>query len=54
MGFVEIENKGKQLLEQFPTIKKTCKRLYQLVSYTLSKKVKYEGKIIKLTPDDRL
>ena len=30
MGFVEIENMGKQALEQFPVIKRSAKRVYQL------------------------
>lgn len=52
MGFVEIEDKGKKILEQFPILKKASKRMYQLVSYSLSKKTKYEGNLIKITPDD--
>ncbi len=53
MGFTEIENVGKKVLEQFPFIKRSCKRLYQLVSIGLSnKKLKPEGDIICVSPED--
>lgn len=53
MGFVEIENIGKQALEQFPVIKRTAKRVYQIASVvTSNEKFKSEGDITKVSPDD--
>lgn len=53
MGFLEIENAGKRMFEQFPFVKRSCKRVYQLASYALSsEKFKSEGNIIRITPDD--
>ena len=53
MGFVEIENAGKRMFEQFPVIKRSCKRVYQLASYTLSnEKIKSEGDLVQVTPND--
>lgn len=53
MGFVEIENAGKKLLEQFPILKRSAKRVYQLISYGLSnEKFKSEGSVVRVTPDD--
>jgi glycosyltransferase involved in cell wall biosynthesis len=53
MGFVEIENAGKRMLEQFPVIKRSAKRVYQLASYATSReKIKYEGDVVRVTPDD--
>lgn len=53
MGLTEIENIGKQALEQFPTIKRIAKRLYQLTSYAFSsEKIKSEGDICRVSPRD--
>lgn len=53
MGFVEIENIGKQALEQFPMIKRSIKRVYQFTSVVTSgEKNKFEGNIIRISPDD--
>lgn len=53
MGFIEIENAGKRMLEQYPAIKRSCKRIYQLVSYaTSNEKIKSEGNIVCVSPDD--
>ena len=53
MDFVEIEAWGKRVFEQFPFIKYSVKRVYQLVSYTLSnEKIRFEGDIIRVTPND--
>lgn len=53
MGFVEIEQTGKRIFEQFPVIKRSAKRVYQLVSVaTSNKKFKSEGDIIRVSPDD--
>ena len=53
MGFVELENLGKQMLERFPALKHAAKRAYQLASCILSKeKIRAEGNITRITPDD--
>lgn len=53
MGFVEFEMTGKYLLEQFPMIKRSAKRLYQLASVATSReKIKHEGDVIRVSPDD--
>ena len=53
MGFVELENFGKQMLESFPIVKRSAKRVYQVLSYIVSKeKFKVEGELTRLTPDD--
>lgn len=53
MGFLEIEQTGKKIFEQFPIIKKSAKRIYQIASVVTSKdKIKSSGKIIKVSPDD--
>ena len=53
MGFLEIENAGKRALEQFPAVKRSCKRVYQLASVASSKeKFKSEGEVIRVTPED--
>ena len=53
MGFVEIENMGKAALEQFPVIKRSAKRAYQLASVaTSNEKIKSDGDIACVSPDD--
>ena len=53
MGFVEIENMGKQALEQFPVIKRSAKRAYQLASVATSKEnFKTEGEVVRVSPND--
>lgn len=53
MGFVEIEQTGKRILEQYPVIKRTAKRVYQLASVAASnEKFKSEGDIVRVSPDD--
>lgn len=49
MGF---EQKVNQYLNGHPKIKKGIKRVYQRISYALSKKTKAQGDIIEITPDD--
>lgn len=54
MNYVVLENTGKRLLEQFPVAKRSCKRAYQLCMYVLSnEKLKSEGKVIRVSPDDK-
>lgn len=53
MGFVEIEQAGKRMFEQFPVIKRSAKRVYQLASVATSKeKFKSEGDVVRVSPDD--
>lgn len=53
MSFVAIEAWGKRVFEQFPIIKRTAKRIYQLTSYAMSKeKIKVEGNVRRVTPND--
>lgn len=53
MGFVEIEQMGKKMLEQFPFLKRSAKRIYQLVSVAVSnEKFKFEGNVVKISPND--
>lgn len=54
MDFVALENAGKKIFEQFPVIKRSCKRVYQLSMYALSKdKFKVDGEVIKVSPNDK-
>lgn len=53
MGFVEIEQAGKRMFEQFPIIKRSAKRVYQLVSVAASnEKFRSEGDVVRVSPDD--
>ncbi len=53
MDFIALEHTGKQLLEQFPSVKRFAKRLYQGISYaTSSEKITAEGNIIRVSPED--
>lgn len=53
MGFVEIEQAGKRMFEQFPIIKRSAKRVYQLVSVaTSNEKFRSEGDVVRVSPDD--
>lgn len=53
MNFVTIEAWGKRTFEQFPFIKHSAKRFYQLLSYALSnEKIRVEGNVKRVTPCD--
>lgn len=53
MGFVELEAAGKKVLEQFPVVKHTAKRVYQVISVITNKeKIKSEGDMVRVSPDD--
>ena len=53
MGFVELEQMGKQALEQFPVIKRSAKRVYQIASVaTSNEKFKSEGDVVRVSPND--
>lgn len=47
-----LEGKINDLIRRFPLLRKIVKRLYQLIMYTFSKKVKFEGDIKRISPDD--
>lgn len=47
-----IEQKINQQLNKYPEIKKGIKRVYQHVMYVISPKIKSEGNILRLSPDD--
>lgn len=53
MGIVELENMGKKALEQFPKVKCSAKRAYQLASVAASsEKFMSEGDVMKVSPND--
>lgn len=55
MSLNDLESRAKRLLEPFPFAKRAGKRVYQHVGYALSRnKIKSEGELIRLTPDDGL
>lgn len=47
-----IEQKINQQLNKYPVIKKGIKSVYQHVMYVISPKLKSEGNIVRLSPDD--
>lgn len=49
---MSIEQKINQALQKTPWVKKGIKRAYQLGMYAVSPKIKSEGKLTKLTPED--
>lgn len=49
---MKIEQKINSFLNKFPFIKKCIKRIYQLLMYTFSKKIKFEGNIQRMSPND--
>lgn len=49
---MSIEQKINYQLNKFPAIKKVVKRIYQVGMYAISKKVKYEGNIIRISPNN--
>lgn len=48
-----IEQKINYQLNKYPFIKKGVKRMYQLAMYSISDKVKSEGNIVRISPDDK-
>ena len=50
---MSIEQKINQKLNNYPGIKKGIKRIYQRTMYTISPKIKSEGKIVRVSPDDQ-
>lgn len=49
---MSIEQKINYQLNKFPAVKKVIKRVYQLAMYTISPKIKSEGNIICVSPND--
>lgn len=49
---MNIEQNINYQLNKFPAIKRIVKRYYQLVMYALSPKIKSEGNIVRVSPDD--
>ena len=49
---MSIEQLINYQLNKFPTVKKVVKRGYQLLMYAMSSKIKFEGSIIRVSPND--
>lgn len=49
---MSLEQKINYQLNKVPWVKEYIKRAYQLGCYAVSKKIKSEGNIIKISPDD--
>ena len=49
---MSLEQKVNYQLNKYPAVKKVIKRAYQLGCYAVSKKIKSEGNIVRLSPDD--
>ena len=49
---MSVEQKINYQLNKYPRIKRCIKRLYQLAMYAISPKIKSEGNIIKISPND--
>lgn len=49
---MSIEQKINYQLNKYPVVKKCIKRCYQLIMYTISPKIKSEGNIICVSPND--
>lgn len=50
---MSLEQKINYQLNKYPVVKKVIKRAYQLGCYAVSKKVKCEGDIVRMSPDDK-
>lgn len=48
----KFEQKINSILQELPVVKKYIKRIYQLIMYSISSKIKYEGDLSRITPDD--
>ena len=49
---MKLEQFINSILNKFPRLKKIIKRFYQKIMYAISPKIKSEGNIIRITPDD--
>ena len=50
---MSIEQKINYQLNKYPAMKKVIKRVYQTGMYAVSKKIKSEGNITRISPDDK-
>lgn len=50
---MSLEQKINYQLNKYPAVKKVIKRAYQLGCYSMSKKVKCEGNIVQISPNDK-
>lgn len=50
---MSIEQKINYQLNKYPAVKKVIKRVYQTGMYAVSKKIKSEGDITRISPDDK-
>lgn len=50
---MSLEQKINYQLNKFPVVKKIVKRIYQRGMYAVSKKIKSEGDINRVSPDDK-
>lgn len=50
---MSLEQKINYQLNKYPAVKKVIKRAYQLGCYAVSKKVKCEGNVVRMSPDDK-
>lgn len=49
---MSLEQKINYQLNKFPAVKKVIKRVYQRSMYAISPKIKFEGNITRISPDD--
>lgn len=49
---MSLEQKINYQLNKYPKIKKVIKRVYQIAMYTVAPKIKSEGNIVRVSPDD--
>lgn len=50
---MSLEQKINYQLNKFPAVKKGIKRVYQRIMYVISPKIKSEGNITRISPDDK-
>lgn len=50
---MSLEQKINYQLNKYPAVKKIIKRAYQLSCYAVSKKIKCEGNIVRISPNDK-
>lgn len=50
---MSIEQKINYQLNKYPAVKKVIKRAYQMGCYAVSKKIKSEGNIVRVSPEDK-
>ena len=50
---MSLEQKLNYQLNKYPAVKKIIKRVYQLGMYTISPKIKSEGNIVRISPNEQ-